>query len=168
MLQNKTSREVEQAGEQALGVLYWCVSGSTLDFKRSARFSKNVVSSSSYIPPERLPPRTCDASRFHSRRVYLQVQVWLGHELDPRKWGWNIQKTSRDDIMKPHKMDNSAALDNLLKIIKCNCTGKCDKNTCSCRKHALLCTLACGQCKGITCTNVGEDSEPAELMDSTD
>ena len=32
MLQNKSSREIEQAGEQALGVLYGCVSGSTLDF----------------------------------------------------------------------------------------------------------------------------------------
>ena len=115
-----------------------------------------------------LPP-TCDASRFHSRRVYLQVQIWLGHELDPTKWGWDIQKkNSQIDIMKPHKMDNSAAPDNFLKIIKCNCAGKCDKNTCSCRKHALLCTSACGQCKGITCTNVGEDSEPAELMDSMD
>ena len=127
MLQNKTSREIEQAGEQALGVLYGCITGSTLDFERAARFSKKVVFRSSYIPPERLPP-TCDASRFHSMRVYLQVQIWLGHELDPTKWDWDIQKkNSRGDIMKPHKMDNSAAPDNLLKIIKCNCAGKCDK-----------------------------------------
>ena len=34
MLQNKTSREIEQAGKQALGVLYGCIPGSTLDFER--------------------------------------------------------------------------------------------------------------------------------------
>ena len=50
-------------------------------------------------------------------------------------------------------MDKPAAHDSLLKIIKCNYTGMCNIKTCSCRKNAVKCTLACGQCKGIACAN---------------
>ena len=46
-----------------------------------------------------------------------------------------------------------AAPSSLLKVIRCNCTGKCGNGRCSCRKNGLLCTLACGHCKGTTCTN---------------
>ena len=38
------------------------------------------------------------------------------------------------------------------------------QNTCPSRKNGLLCTLACGHCKGITCTNAAVNSE-AELLD---
>ena len=57
------------------------------------------------------------------------------------------------------RMQRDAAPASLLKLVKCNCHGMCDKNTCSYRKNGLLCILACGHCKGITCTNVGVNSE---------
>ena len=58
---------------------------------------------------------------------------------------------------KPHKMDHiSAPAVNFY-----NCSGSCDRNTCSCRKNGILCSLACGKYKSITCSNVGTD-------DSTD
>ena len=131
--------------------------------ERVSKFTEKVVSSSSYLPPERLPP-TSDAARFHSHRVYHQVQAWLGNNMDAVEWGWELRKAYNRMILKPCRMGQVAAPASLLKIIRCNCNGKCDKNTCSCTKNGLQCTLACGQCKGIACTN----GKPHDSCDSTD
>ncbi len=136
-----------------MAIIYGCTPNTELNFERATRFSKKVVSGSGYIPPERLPP-TADATRFHSRRVYHQVQVWLGNSMDATKWGWVVRETQYGFILKPQRMDQAAAPSSLLKLIKCNCSGNCDRNTCSCKKNGLHCTLACGNCKGLTCANV--------------
>lgn len=141
--------------------MYSCKPGNSLDFERAAMFSRKVASRSVYLPPESLPP-TCDAARYHSYRVYHQVQTWLGNILDPTKWGWLLHK-GQNMKLKPVSMRRDAAPASLLKLVKCNCHGRCDKNTCSCRKNGLSCTLACGYCKGITCTNAGVNSE--EFLD---
>ena len=73
----KSQEAVEAAGNKALAMLYACKQGTDLNLERASKFSERVASSSSYVPPERLPPTT-DAARFHSRRVYHQVQTWLG------------------------------------------------------------------------------------------
>ena len=39
----------------------------------------------------------------------------------------------------------------LLKMIRCNCTTDCSSARCSCQKHGLPCTQACGQCRGSGC-----------------
>ena len=31
------------------------------------------------------------AARMHSFRVYLQVQLWYGRDMDPLKWGWEMK-----------------------------------------------------------------------------
>ena len=155
--------EVNRHGQGTLEVLYCCKSGHSLDFERAARFSSKVASRSVYLPPESLPP-TCDAARYHSYRAYHQVQTWLGNDLDPTKWGWLLHKVQNSAKLKTVKMQRDPAPASLLKLVKCNCYGKCDKNTCSCRKNGLVCTLACGHCKGITCTNAAVDTE-AELLD---
>ena len=61
---------------------YGCKPGMDLNFERGSRFSEKVVSSSWYLPTEHMPP-TSDADRFHSYRVYLQVQACLGEEMEP-------------------------------------------------------------------------------------
>ena len=96
-----THLDVEKAGEQALISIYGGISGSDLNFTRALKFTEKVVASSSYIPPERLPP-TSDAARFHSQRVYLQVQAWLGISLNPTEWGWSLHKSNR---LKPRRME---------------------------------------------------------------
>ena len=158
MKPNQSHDDVNKHGQAALEVLYNSKPGNSLDFERAARFSSKVASRLVYLPPESLPP-TCDAAKYHSYRVYHQVQTWLGNSLDPTKWGWVLYKGQHVENLKPVRMQRDAAPASLLKLVKCNCHGKCDKNICSCRKNGLLCTLACGQCKGITCTNVGENSE---------
>ena len=146
---------IDAAGSVALAVLYGC---PDLNSGRVSKFTEKVLSTSNYVPPERLPP-TDEAARFHSRRVYHQVQAWKGNELDPEEWGW--KKDEATGQLRPKRMEQAAAPASLLKIIRCNCTGRCDRNTCSCRKNMLKCTLACGKCKGITCANV-------EMVDSPD
>ena len=54
-------------------------------------------------------PPTSDTARFHSYRVYFQVQAWLGEEMEPTEWDWDIQKTNYSSILKPHKMDQATA-----------------------------------------------------------
>ena len=164
ILPDRNHTEIEQVGNQAISTLYGGIPGSDLNFERASKFSEKVVSSSSYLPPERLPP-TSDAARFHSRRVYLQVQAWLGNNMEATAWGWVLHKSAAGSVtLKPHKMDKVAAPASLLRIIRCNCSGMCDKNTCSCRKNGLQCTLACGQCKGITCTN-GQTPDSGDTTD---
>ena len=150
--------DINKHGQASLEVMYNCKPGNSLDFERAARFSSKVAPRMIYMPPESRPP-TCDAAKYHTYRVYHQVQAWLGNVLDPTEWGRFLHKGQHVDNLKPVRMQRDAAPASLLKLVKCNCHGKYDKNTCSCRKNGLLCSLACGRCKGITCSNNGVNSE---------
>jgi hypothetical protein len=79
--------------------------------------------------------------------------------MDPEEWGWIKDETA--NRLRPKRMEQAAAPASLLKVIRCKCSGLCDRKTCTCRKNLLKCTLACGICKGIACTNV-------EIINSTD
>ena len=151
MNENSSQTHIEEAGQQALSILYGC---TNLNQGRAAKFRVKVLSSSKYVPPERLPP-TIDAANFHNRRVFHQVQAWLGNYLQPTEWGWVLEKTpTGKPILKPTRMTQEAAPKSLLNIVKCNCSKACNTNICSCKKNGLKCTLACGKCKGISCLNV--------------
>ena len=82
---NQIHDNVNKHGQASLEILYSCKPGHSLDFERTARFSSKVAYRSMHLPPESLPP-TCDASRYHSYRLYHQVQTWLGNDLDLTKW----------------------------------------------------------------------------------
>ena len=56
------------------------------------------------------------------------------------------------------------APDELLRVIRCNCTTDCSTARCSCRKHSLECSPACVQCRDIGCTN----SIAADISDEDD
>jgi len=56
----------------------------------------------------------------------------------------------------------------LLRTISFNCGGKCDRESCTCLKNGLLCTTACGQCKGGSCLNVQADSSDSEDINAND
>ncbi|GBL72485.1 hypothetical protein AVEN_115398-1 [Araneus ventricosus] len=40
-----------------------------------------------------LPP-TSTAAEQHLFRIYYHTQTWLGNELNPEEWGWNITDNS--------------------------------------------------------------------------
>ena len=155
MNQASSKERIKEAGEKALLEIYGCPSLQSIDAARVEKFQMKVAASSGYVAPEKLPP-TSDAASFHSYRTYHQVQTWRGNDLSPVEWGWSATPNG----LVPIKMVKSAAPEPLLRTIRCNCSDRCDKRTCTCRKNGLQCTPACGQCKGLTCLNA-----PCEIAD---
>uniref|UniRef100_UPI00358ECD2A uncharacterized protein n=1 Tax=Myxine glutinosa TaxID=7769 RepID=UPI00358ECD2A len=143
--------DVAEAGEKAMVILYNGTSTDTLDSLRYHRFCEKVASSSTYVQPQVLPP-TSGAAKFHSLRVYLQVQEWKGSTSDgprPTEWGW--QKCVEGFV--PVQTTLPPAPEKLLRVIKCNCQADCSTLRCTCKKNNIECTPACGNCRGSSCTN---------------
>ena len=133
-----------------LVLLYGGSEDERLDALRYKRFREKVASSTKYVEARSLPP-TSAAAKFHSLRVYYQVQEWRGHasDMDPEQWGW---KNSSGQLL-PIKTDMPPAPMELLRLFRCNCKTGCDTSRCTCRNHGLECSLACGECKGLQCSN---------------
>ena len=155
-----TQQDVILAGERSIICLYGGKADDSLDVLRYTRFCQKVASGSSLLQPENLPP-TSSAAAFHSKRVYYQVQEWKGnHELLPLDWGWKLH----DGKLLPVTTDLPAAHESLLQMIRCNCKTDCKTMRCTCKKHGLDCSPACGICKGQTCLN----SSPPDLTPEDD
>ncbi|CAH3022720.1 unnamed protein product, partial [Porites evermanni] len=142
--------EIVAAGEKALCCLYGGRPNEGLDVLRYRRFCQKVATSNTTVQVQSLPP-TSAAARYHSARVYLQVQQWMGRgkNLNPEDWGWlRIQ-----DRLHARTTDQPPAPDNLLKVIRCTCKQGCDSRRCSCRKFGIPCSFACSECRGVNCSN---------------
>lgn len=140
--------DITTAGAAAIVALYNGQVGDELDALRLLRFYQKVGSSTACVQPRVLPP-TSGAAKFHSMRVYLQVQQWMGaHQMNPEDWGWKIQGGRYMAVLT----DKDPAPSELLEVVRCNCKTGCGTRLCSCRKHGLDCSTGCGQCRGI-CTN---------------
>ena len=156
---SSTTHDVVNAGEKALILVYNGKLTDTLDSLRHKRFCEKVVSKTSHVKPQSLPP-TSAAAKYHSLRVYLQVREWKGSaELHPTDWGW--QKC--DEGFVPLQTDLPPAPEHLLRVIRCNCKTDCSTLRCSCKKHNIECTPACGNCKGTGCTNVSYDNDSDDI-----
>ena len=84
--ENATLADISSAGEAALACLYTGAVGDTLDKLRLLRFHQKVATSTRFMQPENLPP-TSSAAKYHSLRVYLQVEESrLGPYLHPESW----------------------------------------------------------------------------------
>ena len=118
-----TAEENSTAGEQVLATIYNGKPGETLDFVRYKHFCEKVARNTSHIQPQTLTP-TSAAAKFHSLRVYFQVQQWkgTGDGLLPEEWGW---RESEDEILVPVTTDLLPAPHDLLRIIRCNCKSDC-------------------------------------------
>ena len=151
--------EIFSAGQKALSCLYGGSINESLDELRYRRFREKVSTKTSAVQVHTLPP-TAAAARYHSARVYLQVQQWMdkGSHLNPEEWGW----LRVADRLEPMKTDLPAAPDTLLKVIRCNCKTYCDTRKCTCKKLGLECSVMCGECKGMNCLN--SPKEPIENL----
>ena len=149
---------IEEAGENAFKCVYNGNQIEDLDALRFRKFVQKVNTSNNVVQVETLPP-TKAAARFHSFRTYLQVQTWVGSELNPLEWGWRKE----NDLLTPVKCNMLAAPERLLNVIRCNCKTGCDTKRCSCRKHGLKCTGCCGECKGTSCSNVQSIIEELDI-----
>jgi hypothetical protein len=157
--ESATEDDIVCAGEAALVCLYKGTSDDTLDKLRLQRFQQKVATSTSCVQPKSLPT-TASTAKYHSLRVYLQVQVWAGRtDLNPQTFGW---KAVEGNLM-PRLCDMDVAPKTLLEVVRCNCKAGCESMRCSCRKAGLDCSTGCGQCRGI-CANMS----PAGSVDSED
>lgn len=147
---NATLEDILSAGEKALVLLYNGSSREGLDELRYRLFCSKVAVGTTFVQIHTLPP-TSAAARFHSMRVYLQVQEWMGLKvaMDPTDYGWKLEH----GILVPVTTDLPAAPADVLKVIRCTCKSGCDTKRCSCRKHGLECTSGCGECRGVGCCN---------------
>lgn len=117
-----------------------------LNILRFNSFLKGTAKKTCVQLPSLVP--TSDAAFEHLKRVYLQVQIWLGNDISIENWGWRYVSNKLEPIM----MKQSPAPDNLQKILFCNCKKGCG-TACGCRKSGLYCTAACSQCNGDSCFN---------------
>lgn len=69
---------VIEAGNHALVSLYNGAEDETLNSLRLRMFYEKTARSTAAFEPRTLPP-TSGAAKYHSLRVYQQVQVWLGN-----------------------------------------------------------------------------------------
>ncbi|KAJ8348578.1 hypothetical protein SKAU_G00271670 [Synaphobranchus kaupii] len=76
---NQTPEVIDDLGSQVMAVLFGGKCTDSLATMRYNIFSKRVVSASSPVTPERLPP-TESATKLHCRRAYYQIMVWMGKE----------------------------------------------------------------------------------------
>ncbi len=137
------------AGEKALVLIYKELPNDIWDFLRLQRFHQKVGSSTS-VQPEVLLPSSA-AAAYHSQRVYMQVQEWMGTAADmsPEQWGWYKE----GDKLMSMLTDKPAAPATLLEVVRCNCRSSCSTRQCTCRKNGLDCFTGCGHCRG-SCENI--------------
>ena len=85
------------------------------------------------VQPGALPPKS-GSVKYHSIRVYHQIEEWLGVEMSSVDWGWKVSVGNLLLIMTdlqhaPHKF---------LKVVRCGCKYACNTMRCSCRKHGVM------------------------------
>ena len=155
--------EISKAGEKALAFFYNGGPCDSLDSLRYKRFCEKVSTNKSHIHPQTLPP-TSAAAKYHSFRVFYQIMKWkeIDDQMTPLNWGWK----KIDDKLMPVMTDLPPAPDELLKMIRCNCHGDCSSMRCSCKKHNISCSPACGSCRGSSCSN--SDNSINSDQDDTD
>ncbi|KAG1650842.1 hypothetical protein GQR58_027696 [Nymphon striatum] len=156
--EDATQSEIADAGEKYLVTILKGDPEETLDQLRLQRFHQKVATNKNAVQPETLPP-TSAATKYHSLRVYYQVQVWKGvTNISPQGYGWTVV----DGKLIPFQCDLDVAPKMLLEVVRCNCKAGCETQRCSCRKAGHDCSTGCGQCKGI-CLNMS-----AQITDDVD
>ena len=136
---NTPQDDIVNEGEAAMLCLYNGSGKDDLDSLRYKRYCEKVKRSSKAVEAKNLRP-TSAAARYHSLRVYFQVNEWKGdNELDAIEWGWKEYEFK----LLPKTTDLHPALPKLLEMFRCDCTMGCSSLKCTCRKHGLDCTSAC-------------------------
>ena len=155
---NSTSKEIMEAGEILLSHPYKGKGTEDLNKMRYNMFCEKLVTLKSQVEPQMLPP-TSDAAKYHNLRVYYQIREWKGNgeDMDPLLWGWKLV----EGRLMPKSMDLMYAPVDLLFTIRCNCKSGCVNLRCSCKKHGLPCSTACGEYQGVSCAN----ADSADLTD---
>ena len=97
-------------------------------------------------------------------RVFLQISQWKDPNCDmpAEEWGWTLTESG----LGPTMTEMTPAPPELLKMIRCSCATDCGSARCTCRKHGMKCSTACGHCQGSSCSNANTVVEDEEDSDS--
>ena len=87
------------------------ISSGRLDYYRYSQFVK-FTKLNRPVQLSNLPPSNA-AAHEHIKRVYYQVQTWLGNCLEPQDWGWMLQ----NQLLEPTTTILPPAPDELLNTI---------------------------------------------------
>ena len=74
----------------------------------------------------------------------------------------------KDNVMYTVLTDIAAAPKGLFHVIRCNCKADCWSSQCSSRRHGLMCTVGCGECRGKECLNTVNKMQCLEDSNSSD
>lgn len=132
---NNPANEIDgiaTAGNFLFYKIYKLTDATSLCQSRHKVYHRVCASKKNKITPALLPP-TDNAAKFHSLRVFYQVQLWTGNrEINPTYWGW--KKNDILHYLQPITTTHPVAPDTLLKEISCACKTACDSSQCTCRK----------------------------------
>ena len=126
---------------------------------RQKVWTSKVARSTASAPKLCSLPPTNEAFKQNVARAHLQLAVWRyalqpnPPELDPTTHGWTLEGKSLVPTTVPD--DVPLAPSDVLKLIKCNCTGSspCKSQRCGCIKANLACSIFCA-CRAETgCCN---------------
>lgn len=156
---NASPEQIQNVGFKIIVAMYIGKQNNNVDLNklRFLCFKKGCNNKNFHL--SMLPP-TKSAAAAHSFRTYLQVQQWLGNELDPKDWGWELQNNG----LEPIQTTDPLLPENLLKNISCSCAKDCTK-ACSCVKHGLKCSEYCANCVGETCKNAPQPKTSSDNIE---
>ena len=92
------------------------------------------------VDHRRLPP-TSSAAKYHSLRVYHQMQKWLFNPLDPSENGWILNSGGK---YEPKYTDKAVEPPTFLKSVSCGCKSDCSSKRCGCKQLDFQCSDYCG------------------------
>ena len=92
MSQGASKDDIITASERALVCLYNGDPQHGINVLRYEQFCAKAATSAMPVQPGALPPMSASV-KYHSLRVYHQIQEWLGAELSFVDWGWKISGT---------------------------------------------------------------------------
>ena len=138
-------KRLESAGERVLVVMYEGKNNESFTSLRHRKYCEKSASSLASVDPKGLPPISA-AGKYHS---FFSDMPMENSECDmlPESWGWTLL----DSGLYPTKADLPPAPDDLLKVIRCNCSADCSSARCSCQKHGLMSSLACEHWRRTAC-----------------
>ena len=84
-----SKRQVIAADEKVMTIVLKGTQSDHLDTLRYQRYQELVTIGNKVIHPNMLPPK-CAATKYHSLRVFHQVQQWQGNTLQAGNWAWEL------------------------------------------------------------------------------
>ena len=161
-----TKEDIRTSGEFiAVNVMRKNFVGSLSDL-RHKKYLERISKNTKTVTPVRSLGPTSSVFQYHSERVYLQVQVWLGNNINPEDWGWKI---ANNTMLPITGVENNLICPNDIKIlISCGCKSSCKPQYCGCIKNNRRCYEACKNCSDLSCTNYNIEIDEDEERESDD